>query len=195
MFGTIFDAGFANSWTTALAVIFSAAAVKLMDDAVDAPADRDLNRPNWTRRLDRAVTPYALVTLALGVMADAAVAVAIFCAAYMWGMAGHWRETMPSGLPAWAEGGLAMAFCIAAYGPVRSLTALMMVIAADLWDDFRDEPSSSRRWEKGLLAVALATAVLAAAPVFGAASLLAVALITGPLAGLVPPGPTGDDTP
>lgn len=182
MFGITSNESITGEWLTVVAILCVAGAVKLMDDAVDVMADRQLDRPNWAIRLDRAVTPYSLALLAVAAMADTGTAIPLFCAAYAWGMAGQWQERMPSGLTAMTEGLIALGLSVWFYGWLRTATALALVVAVDLWDDVRDEPGKSKI-ENTVMAVSLGLLVLAIAPVVGLAGLLAAVIFTGPLSG------------
>lgn len=186
MSGIISDVGAATAPAAvlvALAVLAVAAAVKLMDDAVDLPADRDLGRPNWALLLGRASTPYALLLFALAAALDAPLAVALFCAAYVWGMAGTMRERTPAGLPGIAEAGLALALAVLAAGAEVALFALALVGAAELLDDVLDRPRQTWRRERMLAGLALALLALALRPLPAAAGAAAAALFVGPLRG------------
>lgn len=127
-----------------VAVAAVAVAVKLMDDVLDAPYDRVRGAPNWAASLGRAATPYAMVLLVLGVAAHAQLAAALFLAAYAWGMAGDWRQRMPTGLKGWHESGLALAVSWAAAGTTLTVLAVSLVGAlhwADQWLD-REAPAA-----------------------------------------------------
>lgn len=160
-----------------------------MDDAVDEPGDREFGRPNWARHLGRAVTPYALLLLMIGAAADAQAAIPLFAAAYAWGMAGNWAERLPSGLTSTMETAIAMGISLWAFGFARTLLALLLIIAADLWDDARDQPGHGAG-ERIVLAVALCLIVTAIAPVFGLTGIFAALIISGPLQ-----GPSSDSIP
>ena len=182
MSGIIFEDPFVGGWPSVLAVFCSAAAVKLLDDVIDEPADREFNRPNWTRRLGRATTAYALWLLAVGAALDSRVAASLFCAAYAWGMAGQWDLRMPSGLSAVVEGAVALGIAAFRFGILPVLIALCLIGAADLLDDAWDRTGSLRP-QRILLGSGLASFSLALAPIVTLAGLAAAALFIGPLAG------------
>lgn len=177
MWWTISDAG------PAVAVVAAAAAVKLMDDVIDLPEDRRRGQRSWARRLGRGATAYALLFLAVGAAADAAVTVAFFTASYAWGMAGAGRARMPSGLPGWAETGLAGLLGLAAAGLLLMLAALAAVGAVHLLDDVVDRRTDPHRGAKAAAGFALALIGLALNPPLAALALAVGALAVGPLAG------------
>ena len=183
MSGIIFDNPFGTGWPILAAVFCTAAAVKLMDDVIDRPADRAFDRPNWTRRLGRSATAYALLLLTLAAAMSPAVTVTLFCAAYAWGMAGQWRERMPSGLPAIAETVFALVLPMVTHGLAATAVAVALVGAADLFDDVLDHPGRSSNRERLVAGLALAIFGLAVTPLVTAAAFAAAGLFIGPLAG------------
>lgn len=121
-----------------VAVATVAAAVKLMDDVLDAPHDRVRGAPNWAESLGRSATPYAMLLLVIGTAAHGPLAAALFLAAYAWGMAGDWRQKMPSGMQGWQESALALAVSWAAAGTADTVLAISLVGALHWIDEWLD---------------------------------------------------------
>lgn len=152
-----------------LAVGLVGAAVKAMDDALDADEDREAGRPNWSRRLGAALTPYALAGLAAACALDPAPALALFFAAYALGMGARPGARMPSGLPAWAESLLALAAAGAVAGPRTAAFAVALTAGLQWLDDWVDQWPGARRPVRALLGAAALLAAAAADPVRAAA--------------------------
>lgn len=121
-----------------LALVGAAITIKLMDDILDAPRDQARGFPNWSFKLGRSAVAYALLSFTLAVAAQAQLAVAMFLAAYGWGMADNLAAAMPSGLPGWLESVLALFLSWFVVGWSTTLFALCLVGTIHLLDDFID---------------------------------------------------------
>lgn len=193
MSGSIFDAVFPAWLGTAAAVALTGAAVKLMDDWLDAEQDAAAGRPNWSSALGRASPVYALALLAVAATLDPAAAGSLFLASYALGMlwgGDEFPRRQPSRLPAWLEAALAVLVGAGTTGPLEMVGALGSVaalqLADHLWDTRREPPSLHRlgRTEGVLGALAATFAAFAATPGKTAAALLfglAVIWRTGPV--------------
>lgn len=180
----------ASRW---LAVAATAVTVRLLDDVLDAPLDREGRDPNWTARLGTAAAAYAVVALAVAAALDVRAACACALAAYAVGMLREPRGRMPSGLAAWQETALAGALCLCGGGVALGTTALLSLMAVDLADDLADHPGTTvpcfgARWPRpaawsacgALAAAALALDVSLAVPVLTCGAVAIAARVRGP---------------
>jgi hypothetical protein len=108
-----------------------------MDDALDYETDRVVQRANLCDELQGGVTAYALAAMSLAVLASPAVALSLFAGAYAWGMLGDVR-LLPSRLPAFVEGLLLFGLVLSQVGPRLALGGGLIMLAAQLLDDWRD---------------------------------------------------------
>lgn len=165
------------------------AAVKLMDDALDADYDLYRGRRTLASQFGRATLPYAL---ALGVVAaaiDLQVAIAVFFGSYAVGMFSTWRETLPTRVPAYVEVLAAVGLSVALIGWRMALWGIASMAVVDWIDDVMDLSGDKRSGQSNLAAriglaetlmltlVALCTAVLTDAKLT-AVVLIAVTLLT-----------------
>lgn len=152
---------------TVLALCCTGGAVKLLDDLLDGPDDLAAGLGAWTHRLGPAAAAYALALLALGAALAPGPALTAFFAAYALGMCGDLWSVLPSRLPAWLEGLLALMVGALSWGPVTMLGALLAVLGAQCLDDWIDWQREGFRghgwWPRGLGRVELlGVAILAA---------------------------------
>lgn len=121
-----------------MAALGTGMAVKLMDDVLDSALDRMRGLRNLADRLGRAATPYALLALAVGMVFDSRLGLALFLAAYAIGMTARPFERLPSGLQAWHEMVVAAVLLFGVSGWRLGLQALLSLLAVQLWDDMWD---------------------------------------------------------
>ena len=176
---------------TAFSLLLTGAAIKLMDDFVDAaPGER------WGG--ERSALPYALLFFAGGAAPNSSLTVSLFLAAYALGMAYDYAEKMPSGLLGYQESLLVVALGIVVLGWSEIAGSLLIIASIQLLDDVRDQQEDrysgqknlARRWgrvEAGLLAAITFLATLLLAPVKAVATLAASLLVTALFARSVPP--------
>lgn len=124
-----------------LAAALTGAAVKLMDDALDAAIDAQGGWRTYAGALGPAVLPYGLLCLALGAAVDSRLALGLFLACYVVGMAAQPGAPLPSGLPAWAEGAGALAISLLWLGPRETTASVLAIISVQLVDDWLDGDS------------------------------------------------------
>ncbi len=146
-----------------VSALLAACSVKLLDDLLDSGADDDLYA-------GRAV--YCALTLCLGCLVRAAVAVPLFLACYAVGMViapvGGVRQT----LLRFAEPSGAILVLVVSYGPTKATAALLLAVFAQLADDALDfttdlasgQPSLAHRF--GIVECALAALALLSAAAF-----------------------------
>ncbi|MGE5589034.1 MAG: hypothetical protein ACM3ZA_00180 [Bacillota bacterium] len=165
---TLLDAGLAPvALVLAVARVFLVAfltglAVKLMDDALDVEIDAARGYRNWAARLGRATTPYALVLAFVAATLQTRAALALFLAAYALGMGRNAGEWLPTGLPAWAETALALAFSAVFSGARVAVAALAILWAVQAADDWMDRHEDGRWESPSLRWLPLGRAVLGA---------------------------------
>jgi lysylphosphatidylglycerol synthetase-like protein (DUF2156 family) len=144
----------------ALAACLVGGAVKLMDDRLDAPTDKLLQRTNWSLLLGRADLPYALVFFALATAFSPSTAVTLFLASYAVGMADSPGRLSPLGMPYWLEAGLAVVFGCCTAGAPLQFAALFTVSGIQAADDLRDAEQTQQIALCNRTQLMLVTAVL-----------------------------------
>lgn len=126
------------------AVLCTGWAIRLLDDGLDYELDLATGQPNLCRELQGGVTAYALAALALAILAQPNVALSLFAGAYAVGMLADTR-LLPSRLPAWLEGLLLWALVARQAGWRLAGSGLLIMLAAQLLDDWRDGDRSRYR--------------------------------------------------
>ncbi|WP_067616899.1 hypothetical protein [Alicyclobacillus acidiphilus] len=130
--------GWLETLHVALALLFSGAAVKLMDDALDAEFDLCQGKRTLAARLGRAALPYSLAMLAIGVALNPGMAFAAFFGSYAVGMFARPGEQLPTRLPAWVEIVAAIAISVLLVGWRDTLWGVAMMAVVDWLDDVMD---------------------------------------------------------
>lgn len=164
-------------WLAAL--VCTGAAVKLMDDFLDADYDLCRGERTLAVQFGRATLPYALVLALVGAAIDAKIAVAVFFGSYVVGMFSTWRETLPTRVPAYIEIVIACLISAAFSGWRLALWGVAMMAVIDWLDDVVDVTSDRQAGQANvaghiglaetllLILAALCTAVLSNAQLTG----------------------------
>ncbi len=111
--------------------------IKLMDDYLDQEIDRLNGRKTLALKLERAILPYALILMTFSSLIDPNLTVALFWASYIIGM-GIDRDRLPTGLKAYQEVILMLAFGFIALDKEEFLFALSIIFFIQLVDDYID---------------------------------------------------------
>jgi 1,4-dihydroxy-2-naphthoate octaprenyltransferase len=114
------------------------AAVKLMDDYLDADYDASRGQQTLAVKLGRATLPYALALGFIGAVLDARLALSLFLGSYAVGMFATWRERLPTRVPAVIEILVAAGLAAALAGWQTALWAMAMMAVVDWVDDLVD---------------------------------------------------------
>ncbi|SFU76639.1 hypothetical protein [Alicyclobacillus macrosporangiidus] len=133
-----------------LTMLLAGAAIKLMDDHLDAEYDVCRGEQTLAIRFGRAVLPYTMVAGLLAAAADHRLACALFFASYAVGMFSRLGERLPTGLPAWAETLLAVALAALVSGWQWALWALALMAAIDWTDDLADAAKDALTGQRNL---------------------------------------------
>ncbi|MBX5436782.1 MAG: hypothetical protein IRZ33_06140 [Alicyclobacillaceae bacterium] len=128
-----------HDWLLSLAcLLFTGAAVKLMDDYLDAEYDICRGQRTMASKLGRATLPYSLVLALLGAYLSLHEAVALFLASYAVGMLSAWRERLPTRMPAYLEMAAAVGLSYLLVGWRLTLWGVAMMALVDWLDDVID---------------------------------------------------------
>ncbi|MFC4766407.1 hypothetical protein [Effusibacillus consociatus] len=119
-------------------IVLTGISIKCMDDLLDAEYDQCVGRQTLAGKLGKAILPYALLVLAIGIFVAKEIALVLFLASYAIGMGHDLREKMPTGLPGWGEGLAALVFGMLLAGPIPMIWGLMIIGAVQLLDDLVD---------------------------------------------------------
>ncbi|MCL6548323.1 MAG: hypothetical protein K6T30_05380 [Alicyclobacillus sp.] len=126
-------------WLSALACLLcTGAAVKLMDDYLDAEYDICRGQRTVATKLGRATLPYSLVLALVGAYLNLHEALALFFASYAVGMLSGWRERLPTRLPAYVEMLAAVGLSCLLSGWRMALWGVAMMALVDWLDDVID---------------------------------------------------------
>ncbi len=109
-----------------------------MDDHLDSDFDQLLGKVNWSTRLGKGTTAYALYAFAFSVLLDPEIGVCLLTAAYAVGMVGETRR-LPTRLPGYLEGALLWLTSAWRFGLKTAWAALGIMIAVQLIDDLLDQ--------------------------------------------------------
>lgn len=133
--------------------IFVGWSIRLMDDALDVDLDATLNKINWSERLGKGTTAYALFAMALGLLLEPSIALSFFAGAYAVGMVGK-THILPSNLPSNLEGLVLLLLVLWRYGLKMAWLGVGIMIAAQLIDDLldrgQDQWLQAKNWTIGL---------------------------------------------
>ncbi|NLM97031.1 MAG: hypothetical protein GX175_05405 [Halanaerobiaceae bacterium] len=125
-----------------LGIFLMAIVIKLMDDFLDKDIDRLTDQWNLALILERALVPYSFILLILSLYFSFNESVSAFAASYTIGMAGDYKERLPTGLYSWQEGILVLligAFISSIYDIIAALANICLIqIIDDLIDLKRD---------------------------------------------------------
>lgn len=121
-----------------LCLLLIGAAVKLLDDSLDADFDKFRGERTLAARLGRAVYPYGVLLALLAAYVDVKLTVALFLGSYVVGMFVQWRERLPTKVPAYVEIVLAIALSFALTGWHVAVWAIAMMAVVDWLDDLVD---------------------------------------------------------
>ncbi|BCJ85721.1 hypothetical protein [Effusibacillus dendaii] len=128
-----------SEWTIELVgIVLTGIAIKFMDDYLDLEYDQCIGRKTAASKLGRAVLPYGLLMLAIGVFIAREVGLVLFLASYAIGMGHDLLEKMPTKLPGWAEGLIALAIGLVLAGPLLTLWGILIIATIQFLDDLMD---------------------------------------------------------
>lgn len=111
------------------AILFTAVAVKWLDDFIDGES--------YTESF-RAGAAYSLTAILLAAALEFSLTFALFAACYIIGMFNSLKMRLPSGLPSWAESVIALILAIIFSGFKQVCWALLIIISVQLIDDIMD---------------------------------------------------------
>ncbi|GGJ04253.1 hypothetical protein GCM10010885_11910 [Alicyclobacillus cellulosilyticus] len=132
------------------AMVAVGAAVKLMDDYLDAEFDLCLGKRTLAARWGRATLPYALVLALIGCSLDRTLAVSLFFGSYAVGMLSQFAERMPTRVPAYVEMALAFMTSVLLAGWRSALWGVAMMAVIDWLDDFMDRLPDKQSGQRNL---------------------------------------------
>lgn len=135
---------------TFVSLLLMGAAVKLMDDSLDAVYDEARGQRTLAARLGRSALPYVLL---LGVVATALnreAALAAFLGSYVAGMFTTLDQKLPSRLPAWLEVIVIVVLALATLQWQDALWGIAMMSVIDWLDDLVDYASDKVRGQWNL---------------------------------------------
>ncbi|MCL6516555.1 hypothetical protein [Alicyclobacillus sp.] len=131
--------GALHEWVAPFAaLLLIGAAIKLMDDHLDAEYDILRGERTLAARFGRALLPYGLAVGLLAAAIDPRLACALFFASYAVGMFHQLRERLPTRLPAWVETLAAVALAGLTAGWQTALWAIAVAAVIDWTDDLSD---------------------------------------------------------
>lgn len=133
MFGDWYD-----WWIGLFGIVLTGTAIKCMDDLLDVEYDQCVGRHTIAGRLGKAILPYALLLMAVGVFVVRETALVLFLASYAIGMGHDLREKMPTRLPGWGEGLIAVVLGMLLTSPVTMIWGLLIMATIQLLDDLMD---------------------------------------------------------
>ncbi|WP_018133352.1 hypothetical protein [Effusibacillus pohliae] len=141
------------SWSVTLfGIVLTGIAIKCMDDLLDAEYDQCVGRLTIAGKLGKAILPYALLLLGIGVFVAKEISLSLFLASYAIGMGYDLLERMPTRLPGWAEGLIAFGLGLLLAGPVMMVWSLLIMVTIQLLDDlvdiYKDTQSGQRNAAK-----------------------------------------------
>ncbi|MCL6593469.1 MAG: hypothetical protein K6T31_05790 [Alicyclobacillus sp.] len=128
------------------------AAIKLMDDHLDAEYDICRGERTLAVRLGRACLPYALVLALLAAYIDRQLTLALFFSSYAVGMLSQWRDVLPTRLPAVCEMAAAVCLSCTLTGWRTALWALALMVTIDWLDDLADVHKDVRTGQRNVAA-------------------------------------------
>ncbi len=132
------------------AALASAAAIRLMDEYLDKYGDELAGRLTVTRYLGDGALPYALLAFCLAVLLAPAPAVVLFLAAYAVGMAGEWRQRLPTGWPGGLEAAAVLLVGAAGVGITGMAWGFCFMSSLQCLDDVCDQASDARAGQRNL---------------------------------------------
>lgn len=148
-----------NACSNLLAVtsaLLTGIAIKTMDDILDEEYDCVLKQPNLAQRFGRGIAVYGMLCLVIAAYLDRALALSLFCAAYVVGM-GFSRDALyPTRLSGLVEGVLVSVLSVYFVGIPMTAVAFCLMTAVQLCDNWLDE---GRHSLLPLIAVSLCLAV------------------------------------
>jgi len=130
--------GLPDALLSVLSMLFVGAAIKMMDDHLDAEYDICQGHQTLVVRLGRAALPYALAFSVIGTYIRPELALAMFLGSYAVGMFAGWQEKLPSKAPAVVEILLAIAVSVVLVGWQLALWAIALMAVFDWVDDLVD---------------------------------------------------------
>lgn len=121
-----------------IAVVCTSAAIKLVDDFLDAQQDKDIGIFNWVEVLGSGTMVYAMLLLVIGGALNAPVSLSLFLASYIVGMFNDLNKLFPSRLSGLGESILVGIIGIIIFGLHQILFSIVFVISIQLFDDCID---------------------------------------------------------
>jgi len=122
--------------------------IKLMDDFLDKDIDRLTHQWNFAIILNRALLPYSFVLLIISLYLNFSDSVSIFAASYAIGMAGDYKEKLPTRLYSWQEGILVLimgVFISSFYDIISAVIIVSIIQIIDDLIDFKNDIKSQAR--------------------------------------------------
>ncbi|GAX91777.1 hypothetical protein [Effusibacillus lacus] len=137
------------NWSVELfGIVLTGIAIKTMDDLLDVEYDQCVGRFTIAGKLGKAVMPYALLILGIGVFVAEEIALALFLASYSIGMGHDLFERMPTRLPGWAESLIALVVGMLLTGPLPMVWGVLIMAGVQFLDDlvdiYKDSQSGQR---------------------------------------------------
>lgn len=127
------------SWLIELiGIVLTGITIKCMDDLLDIEYDQCVGRQTLAAKLGKATFPYALLLLGIGIYLANDYALVLFLASYTIGMGHDLFDKLPTKLPGWAEGLIAVVIGMILAGPLTMFWGLMMIGALQFLDDLID---------------------------------------------------------
>ena len=121
-----------------LAVMCTAAAIKLVDDFLDVQHDNAVGFFNWTEILGRGTIIYAMLFLSVGAALYTPLSLTLFLASYIVGMFNDLHKLFPSHLNGLGESQLVGIIGIIIFGLRLMMFSLFFVVFMQLLDDCID---------------------------------------------------------
>ncbi len=133
MFGSLLE------WAIELlAMVLMGGVIKLMDDALDAEYDICRGEHTLAVKLGRALLPYTLVLAVLALFLQPMLTTALFFGSYAVGMFNHWREKLPTHVPAYVEIFLVAGLSLLLTGWQNTVWGFAFMALVDWGDDMTD---------------------------------------------------------
>ncbi|MBP2655308.1 MAG: hypothetical protein H6Q73_2877 [Firmicutes bacterium] len=123
---------------SALAVAFSATAIKLIDDYLDRENDAACHQFNWAAYLGPGIAVYAMLFFTVAACINPKLSSALFLASYAIGMLSDLRTRMPSRLLGWQESIVVLIVSSCLLGWRMTVFSMLFIFAVQCIDDCID---------------------------------------------------------
>ncbi|GMA48878.1 hypothetical protein GCM10025857_02350 [Alicyclobacillus contaminans] len=127
-----------------LCLVLAGAAIKWVDDYLDAEYDICRGKHTLAVRMSRSALPYGMVLAFLAAAAQLPMALSVFFGSYAVGMLSDWKQVLPTKLPAWLETVMAVALSLVLTGWRTALWGLLLMAMFDWLDDLVDRLADQR---------------------------------------------------